>query len=161
MSRCAHRLAGRVEYRSGFGRYWLDSVDVAGRPIRTCSNCGARLALGPSTDRSPDGSMCVEVEIAAVMLIDRTGGDGPRGARNERFTRHEQTGWSQHYFVEKYREKAGGWMWWPSWYASWQREEMAGWLAREMVVQGVTDEMDRQAYDRAMRSVIESRMRIG
>ena len=80
-------------------------------------------------------------------------GDGPRGIPDAygRYTLHEQTGWSQHFYVSKHREKAGGWTWVPSWYASWQREEMAGWLAREMVCEGVTDDMDRRGFTLATR----------
>jgi hypothetical protein len=66
MGKCRqiHRAAGLSSWPRHSEPGWMDSIDVAGRPIRWCATCGKRLALGPSNDEPAE----VQVEIRAAEL---------------------------------------------------------------------------------------------
>jgi hypothetical protein len=84
MGKCRqiHRAAGLSSWPRHSEPGWMDSIDVAGRPIRWCATCGKRLALGPANDEPAE----VRDEIEAARLashIERN--DFPSDERDDRW----------------------------------------------------------------------------
>lgn len=85
MKRCklTHDLARFTPYGFPHRNGYLDSVDVAGRAIRTCSSCGSWLPLGPAND--DDERVRVEARAAELAHHDFDCAD---------FTQSEWMGWN-------------------------------------------------------------------